>query len=156
MSTMGRAPDTNEAGAGGRDPRYGWSIVVALGVTATVSYGVLGYAFAIVVVPMQETLGWSRAELTGAYSLSILVSGASALAVGRVLDRHSPRLPMTLGSLLAGALVFGWSRVDTLVELTSCSPASASRWRSSSTRLSSSWSRSGSSCDAAPPSRLSA
>jgi hypothetical protein len=99
------------------DSRYAWSIVAALGVTATVSYGVLGYAFSIVIVPMQESLGWSRAELTGAYSLSILVSGVAALAVGRLLDRRSPRVPMTLGSALAAALVFAWSRVDSLPEL---------------------------------------
>jgi MFS family permease len=100
--------------------QQGWTqpwIAAALGVTATVSYGVLGYAFSIVIVPMQRSLGWSRAELTGAYSLAILVSGAAALAVGRLLDRRSPRLPMTLGSALAAALVLAWSRVDSLLEL---------------------------------------
>jgi MFS family permease len=100
-----------------RDPRYGWVIVGALGVTETVSYGVLGYAFSVVLVPMQQATGWSRPALTGAYSLAVLVWGAASVWVGRALDRRSPRLLMSAGSALAGALVFAWSRATSLLEL---------------------------------------
>jgi hypothetical protein len=54
---------------------------------------------------MQEELGWSRAALTGAFSLAQLVSGLAAIPVGRWLDQHGPRLLMTIGSCLAMLLV---------------------------------------------------
>jgi MFS family permease len=91
-----------------------WGIVGALSVTETVSWGVLYYAFAVFLVPMQHDLGFSAAELTGAFSTAMLVSGAAGLAVGRYLDRHSPRGLMTLGSVAGAALVIAWSRVDGL------------------------------------------
>ena len=101
----------------GGEPRYGWMIVAALGVTETVSYGILAYAFSVLLVPMQHDLGWSRPTLTGAYSLAILVSGVASIWVGRLLDRRSPRLVMSLGSALAAVLVFAWSRISSVLEL---------------------------------------
>ena len=74
-----------------------WGIVAALSVTETVSWGILYYAFAVFLVPMQRDLGFSAAELTGAFSLAMLVSGVAGIAVGRYLDRHSPRALMALG-----------------------------------------------------------
>jgi MFS family permease len=99
------------------DPAYGWAIVAAFGITETVSYGVLTYAFAVLLVPMQEATGWSAAAITGAYSLALLVSGLAGILVGRVLDHRSPRLPMAAGSALAAVLVLAWSRAAGLLEL---------------------------------------
>ena len=45
-----------------RGPRpryYGWTIIWTLAVTETVSWGILYYAFAVFLVPMQTELGWS-------------------------------------------------------------------------------------------------
>lgn len=101
----------------GGDPTYGWAIVATLGITETVSYGVLTYAFAVVLVPMQDATGWSAAAITGAYSLALLVSGLAGLRIGRLLDHRSPRLLMTAGSALAALLVLAWSRVSSVLEL---------------------------------------
>ena len=68
-----------------------WGIVGALSVTETVSWGILYYAFAVFLLPMQQELGYSAAQLTGAFSLALLVSAVAGIAVGRHLDRHSPR-----------------------------------------------------------------
>jgi MFS family permease len=78
---------------------YGWVVVGTLATTETISWGILYYAFAAFLVPMQQELGWSTAALTGAYSLALLVSGLAAVPVGRWVDRHGPRLLMTLGSI---------------------------------------------------------
>jgi MFS family permease len=94
-----------------------WGIVAALSVTETVSWGILYYAFAVFLIPMQHELRCGTAELTGAFSVALLVSGVAGVAVGRHLDRHSPRALMTLGSIAAGALVLAWSQVDSLVGL---------------------------------------
>jgi MFS family permease len=92
-----------------------WGIVGALSITETVSWGVLYYAFAAFLLPMRDDLGFSTAQLTGAYSLALAVSAVSGIAVGRFLDRHSPRALMTLGSIAGVGLVAAWSEVDGLV-----------------------------------------
>ena len=91
-----------------------WGIVGALSITETVSWGVLYYAFAVFLVPMQGDLGYSAAQLTGAFSLALGVSALAGVAVGRHLDRHSPRALMTIGSIVGTALVIAWSQVEGL------------------------------------------
>ena len=93
---------------------YGWVVVGTLATTETISWGILYYAFAAFLVPMQQELGWSTAALTGAYSLALLVSGLAAVPVGRWVDRHGPRLLMTLGSIGGTILLLTWARVESL------------------------------------------
>jgi MFS family permease len=93
---------------------YGWVLVVTLGVTETISWGILYYAFTVYLAPMQAELGWSRGDMTGAFSVALLVAGLTAVPVGRWLDRHGPRLLMTVGSVAATLLVVAWSRVSSL------------------------------------------
>jgi MFS family permease len=93
---------------------YGWVLVVTLALTETTSWGVLYYAFTVFLRPMQEELSWSRGVMTGAFSLALLLSGLAAVPVGRWLDRHGPRLLMTVGSVCATALVLAWAGVRDL------------------------------------------
>lgn len=93
---------------------YGWVLVLALAATETTSFGVLYYAFTVFIAPMQAELGWSRAALTGAFSLSQLLNGLAGVPAGRWLDRHGPRALMTVGSCIATVLVLAWSRIDNL------------------------------------------
>jgi hypothetical protein len=97
-----------------RDKGYAWVIVATLALTETVSWGVLYYGFAVFLVPMEQEFGWSRAQLTGAFSLALLLSGFVAPLVGRWLDQRGPRLPMTFGSLAATLLLLAWSRITQL------------------------------------------
>src|SRR5213080_2779683 len=101
----------------GKDPASAWVVVGVLSVTVTISYGVLTYAFGIVIVPMERDLGWSRTELTGAFSLALGLWALAGVAVGAALDRYSPRFILAGGSALAGALVLAWSQIHTLIEL---------------------------------------
>src|SRR5215217_1068273 len=89
----------------GRRLYYGWVVAGTLALTETISWGILYYAFSVFLVPMGSELGWSTATLTGAYSLSLLISGLAAPFVGRWLDRHGPRALMTAGSILGVLLV---------------------------------------------------
>ncbi len=91
-----------------------WAQVLALSVTETVSWGILYYAFAVFLVPMGDDLGWSRADLTGAFSVALLVAGLAGVPIGRWLDRHGPHALMTAGSILAALLLVGWASVDRL------------------------------------------
>jgi MFS family permease len=98
----------------GRRPYYGWVLVWTLGVTETISYGILLYAFGVFLAPMEQSLGWSRGALSGAFSLALLLSGIAAVPVGRWLDAHGARLLMTVGSCAGALLVLAWSAVDSL------------------------------------------
>jgi MFS family permease len=92
-------------GTGSR-PYYGWPLLGCLSAAETVSWGVLYYSFTVFVRPLESELGWSRAQVTGAFSAALLASGLAALPVGRWLDRHGPRGLMSAGSA-AGAALFG-------------------------------------------------
>jgi MFS family permease len=96
---------------------YGWILVTTLGVTETISWGILYYAFAVYLTPMEAEMGWSRGDMTGAFSLGLLVAGLAAIPVGRWLDRHGPRVLMTVGSIAGVGLVLAWSAVSNLIQL---------------------------------------
>lgn len=86
-----------------------WRLVWAIAVAQTVSWGVLYYAFAILIVPMERDLGWPRPAITTGMTLGLLVAGAAAPLVGRWVDRHGGLWPMTLGSIAASLLLVAWS-----------------------------------------------
>ncbi|MCK2221815.1 MFS transporter [Actinomadura sp. ATCC 31491] len=92
-------------------------MVAALAITQTAGYGVLYYAFSVFIPPMSRDLDAGVAQLTGALTLSVLISGAVAPLVGRWLDRRGARGLMTAGSLLGAAAVLAWSQVRTVGQL---------------------------------------
>jgi MFS family permease len=92
-------------------PYYGWYLSITLAVTETISWGIIYYAFTVFLTPMEHDLGWSRAELTGGFSLMLLVAGMMAFPVGAWIDRHGARLLMTAGSIGASLFVIAWSFV---------------------------------------------
>ena len=113
---MSAPSQTLEQRAGLRHPPFSraWAIVGALSVTETVSWGILYYAFAVFLLPMREELGFSTAQMTGAFSLALALSGVTGIAVGRYLDARSPRALMTAGSVAGVVLVLAWSRIEGL------------------------------------------
>jgi MFS family permease len=97
------------------DPRYyGWYIAATLAITETISWGIIYYTFSVFLTPMQTELGWTKTEMTGAFSLALLITGAMAFPVGTWIDRHGARLLMTIGSIAASLLVLAWSQVHDL------------------------------------------
>jgi MFS family permease len=92
-------------------------LVWGLAVTQTVGYGVLYYAFAVVLSPIARDLHTSTAAVTGAMTLSVVVAAAVGVPYGRWLDRHGGRTLMTAGSLAGVAAVLAWSRIDQLWQL---------------------------------------
>ncbi len=87
------------------------SVVGSLALTEIVSWGILYYAFGVLVPPMQAELGWSQGMLGGAFSLALFVAALLAVPVGRWLEHHGPRGLMTVGSCAGVLLVLAWSKV---------------------------------------------
>lgn len=96
---------------------YGWIITATLAITETISWGIVYYAFSVFITPMQAEMGWSIGEISGAYSLALLIMGAMALPVGFWIDRHGARLLMTVGSIASSLLIVAWSQVQSLPAL---------------------------------------
>jgi MFS family permease len=96
---------------------YGWRIALALAVTETVSWGIVYYSFSVFLLPMQADLGATRAQVSGAFSVALLISGIAAIPVGRWIDQHGARGLMTAGSLVGALLLWAWSRTTSLAAL---------------------------------------
>ena len=63
------------------------------------------YSLSVLLVPIEQELGWSRDAIIGAFSLSLLCTGLASLPVGLLIDRYGGRAVMGCGSL-AGAVLF--------------------------------------------------
>ncbi|MCP4418995.1 MAG: MFS transporter [Chloroflexi bacterium] len=96
---------------------YGWWVVATLAITETISWGVVYYAYSVLITTLEAEFGWSRTAVTGAFSLGLLIAGGMAIPVGFWLDKQSARGLMTLGSIVASLLMFALSRVQTLTQL---------------------------------------
>lgn len=92
-------------------------LVAALAVTQTVGYGVLYYAFSVLITPMAADLHVSTPRIAGALTVSVLISAVVAVPVGRWLDHHGGRLLMAVGSVLGVVAVIAWSQVRTPTQL---------------------------------------
>jgi MFS family permease len=74
--------------------------LAALCVTEVTSWGVLYYAFPVMLAALTRDTGWSTAQAIGAFSVGALVAAAAAVPVGRLIDSLGPRPVMTTGSVL--------------------------------------------------------
>lgn len=91
--------------------------LVVLGIAQLVNWGVLYYAFAILVVPLERELGVPTWIVTGAFSLGLLMCALLAPAVGRWGDRDRAPLLMLAGGLTAAALLVTWTFLPGVVTL---------------------------------------
>jgi len=83
--------------------------VVAIGLVQCVNWGVLYYAFAVLVLPLERELGSATWVVTGAFSLALLTSAALAPAVGRLADRDRGVTVMKAGGLGGAVLLVAWT-----------------------------------------------
>ncbi len=92
-------------------------LIPVLAVTQTTGYGVLMYAFPVLLAPIAVDLHTNTATVTGGYTMSIVTGAVAAIPAGRWLDRHGGRALMTLGSVLAVLAVLAWSQVTQVWQL---------------------------------------
>ena len=86
-------------------PRAVW----AVGCGQLVNWGVLYYAFGVLLVPVEISLRAPRWLVAGAFSLGLLVSAIAAPAVGRLADRGQGPVVMQAGGFVAAGLLFAWA-----------------------------------------------
>jgi MFS family permease len=90
------------APGGGRLPfHYGWVVVAAAFTVLFVAYGVQ-YTFGVFFTALVEEYGWSRAGLSGVFSLYAAAYTLLGLVAGWLTDRWGPRSVVALGGVLLG------------------------------------------------------
>ena len=83
--------------------------VAALGIGQCVNWGVLYYAFAVLVRPLQRELGIPTWAVAGAFSCALIMSAAAAPTVGRWADRGLGPLVMQAGGVTGAVLLVAWT-----------------------------------------------
>lgn len=91
--------------------------VAALGLGQLINWGVLYYAFAVLLQPVQAELAVAPWVVTGAFSLALLVSALLAPAVGRWSDRGRGGASIVAGSLGGALLLSAWALLPGVVAL---------------------------------------
>jgi len=99
---------------------YGWAIVAV----AFISMGVAvnaRTAFSLLFPPILEEFGWERGVTAGAFSFGFFISAVLSPLLGRMVDRHGPRIMletgvgiMGIGLLLAAQVSEPWHLYLTL------------------------------------------
>jgi MFS family permease len=80
---------------------YGYNIVASgFGIQA-IGIGIF-VAFGVFFKPLLADFGWSRATLSGAQSMALIIAGFLGILVGRLNDRVGPRIVMTVAGFFFG------------------------------------------------------
>ena len=96
-----------------RSPPF-WRIVLPLALAETVVWAACYYAFPAMLLIWEQDLGWSKTELSGAFTLALLTSAALSPVVGRQIDRGRSAMVFTGSALLAAGLLAALSTVTAL------------------------------------------
>ena len=80
---------------------YGYTIVISCFIIQAIGIGTY-IAFGVFFKPLLADFGWSRATLSGAHSLALIIAGFLGILVGRLNDRFGPRVVMTVTGFFFG------------------------------------------------------
>jgi MFS family permease len=89
---------------------YGWWIVLVAAVGLSMSYGpIVTFTFGVFFKPLSQEFGWTRAQVSLAFSLSLLVISFASPFVGRLVDRFGARRVIVPSVLLFGLALISFS-----------------------------------------------
>ena len=93
---------------------YGWYIVAAASVCMWVSAGMGFYAFPIMFVELNTTLGWDMAKVNMGMSVAMVFGGLISPLVGMALAKFEPKRIIIGGALIMSLSFLLFSRMQTL------------------------------------------
>jgi sugar phosphate permease len=82
---------------------YGWWLLAGSVVAMGLGSGVSFWSFGLYIGPLEDEFGWSRAEVSLGFSVSLLIGGLTGPFVGRWIDARGPRLAIVVGAVLTAA-----------------------------------------------------
>jgi MFS family permease len=92
---------------------YGWVIAGTASSVLAVTYGVQ-FSFGVLIPDIEAETGWSRTQLSFAYSLYVLVYSVLSFAAGSLTDRWGPRPVIAIGATF---LAVGYGAVGLATQL---------------------------------------
>jgi len=95
---------------------YGYIVVVAAFFIMVGMWGTY-YAFGIFFKPVLTEFSWTRAMISGAFSLSMFLHGLLGIVTGALTDRFGPRVVMTLCGFLLSLGYLLMSQTSTIWQL---------------------------------------
>ena len=95
---------------------YGYIVVLAAFGIQTVAWGLCS-TFGIFFNPLLIEFGWTRAMISGAFSLSFLILGFISIIVGGLNDRFGPRMIMVVCGFFLGLGYLLMSQLNTIWQL---------------------------------------
>lgn len=98
---------------------YGWVVLFSCFIVAAISYGTQ-YSFGVFFKPLIEEFGWTRAMLSGVYSVYTITYGISGIVLGGLSDKYGPRTVVLIGGLIMGLSLIITSRVENLWQFYIC------------------------------------
>ena len=100
------------------EPRffYGYIIVVAATCIMVAIWGTY-YTFGVFFNPMLTEFGWTRAVISGAFSLAMITFGVLGIIMGALNDRFGPRIVLSLSGVLVGSGYLLMSQISALWQL---------------------------------------
>ena len=95
---------------------YGYVILFALFILQMVMFSPRS-SFGVFIKPITAEFDWSRALVSGAFSISSIVQGLSGIIMGWINDRIGPRIVLTICGILVGAGLMLMFLVDSAWQL---------------------------------------
>lgn len=80
-------------------------IVLPLAIAQIIVWAAMFYSFPAMLLEWERDLGWSKTELSGAFTLALVVSAVLAPVVGRLIDHGLARYVFTGCGLLGAAML---------------------------------------------------
>jgi MFS transporter, OFA family, oxalate/formate antiporter len=92
---------------------YGYTIVAAAFCIMSISWG-SNRTFGVFLEPMVSDFGWTRAQISGAFTLGTFIMGIGSVLAGRLTDRMGPRAVLVGCGLFLGCGYIGASQIQTI------------------------------------------
>ncbi len=94
---------------------YGWRVAAACFTNLFVVVGIIYYSFPVFYAPLIEEFGWSRAEVTAGFFLSMVVVGpVFGISAGFLIDRYGSKKILLAGLASAGLAFLGFAWMHSL------------------------------------------
>jgi MFS family permease len=94
---------------------YGWVIVLVGAIITCIGAGGL-FALPVYLLPIEQSLGWSKTEVSFSMTIAFLVMGAAGFGWGALSDRIGARPVLLMGNTLAGLGLIMASRSASVLE----------------------------------------
>ena len=97
-----------------RKPYRGWWVMLVTAFAGMSVSATATFAFTVLIKPMTEDLGWSHAQLLGAFTVSGFLGALISPFLGRAVDRYGGRVVLTSSLLYLGLMLVLTAEVNAL------------------------------------------